>query len=769
MNRARWFPLGIRFTLAFLLAVSIPAVTLALLSLESSDRLNQQSLEAFVRESGTYRTYLIADNFAQVQKYSDELFADPAAAGQIALNADRLRQPTLREETRRQLMQVMTDLLGAALFKDQNRLIESAWLLDPNGVVLVTAVNGNRRLPFNPLLPQEETSNSFVVGRNLAVTDEAQAFVVATRNGTPNFEIVRVIRNAARNVAGYLVIDLDITQVVLNELTAEDADFPSYTFMVLPDGVSSLQLLDVRRRQVADVNSIAVGRALAGQSSDVITYAVGGPNPRTVIGYYSSINVLGTRLALVSEIDQRIATTQRADYFSQRGFALFIGLAGLVITLSLLMTQVIVPPVRRLGEAMNALTRGNYDVPIVFAERSDELGTLGRDFVDMRLQVQRLVQTMQTRLEERSRNVRLTQEISRTALAERDLEVLLNKIVILISDNFSNIYHAQIFLVDSVSEVAVLRASTGLVGQELLKRGHRLEVGGASVIGQTTDQGQMILVRDTSVSNLHRPNDLLSETQAELAIPLVSATRVIGALDVQSKLRDSFTEDQIVALQTLAEQVTIAIENARLYEQSQRLLKTIDLESRDRTRRAWQNVFNAQRTSILTSRYGNETGSDRDALREAVLQSKQTIIGAKTDRGTLPVGIPLTVRGQLLGMVEFEVREADFSYNKILLAEKLMLPLGSSLDNARLFQDSVQTAEREYLVNTIGTQLTSQSDIESIVQTAIREVSTALGTPHIAIRFQAGTPTNGSSATNGHYTAPVPALPTSIASEESQT
>jgi GAF domain-containing protein/HAMP domain-containing protein len=591
------------------------------------------------------------------------------------------------------------------------------------------------------LLAQEQNSDAFRVGQGIVdnITDATvdEAFVVALRNGIVNFEVVRVIEDNTE-VAGFFVADLNLTELVLQNLSSTNPDYPTYSFMVMPDGVNTIQLLDVRRQRLVDTNSLAVERALNGQVAGTLIYNVGENKDRTVIGYYTTIDFLDTRLALITEIDQNVIQFDRVRYLSGVGFPIVIGLVGLLVVLWLLLNQWITNPVSQLRVAVRGMTRGSFDVPVPYTERNDELGDLSTAFVDMRQQTERLLNDMRQRLEERTRDVRLTQDISRAALAERDLQILMSKVINLITENFPNIYHAQIFLVDDEGEEAILRASTGRAGQELLQRGHRLPVGSVSVIGQVTEQGQMIIARDIGASNVHRQNEFLRETQSELAIPMMLGTQIVGALDVQSRERNSFTEDQISALQTLADQVTIAIENARLYEQSQRLVQTLEKEKQDRTRRAWQDVFNSLRTPSLSARYGNMTNYDIAVLREAVLKGNRSVVGAKTERNTIPFGVPVTVRGQVLGVVEFEIREADFNYNKVLLAEELTARLAISLDNARLFQDSARTAEREHLVNDISTKLTAQTDIQDIVETAIREVSAALGTPQVAVRFDIG-------------------------------
>lgn len=157
-------------------------------------------------------------------------------------------------------------------------------------------------------------------------------------------------------------------------------------------------------------------------------------------------------------------------------------------------------------------------------------------------------------------------KVSRAATSILDQDELLSTVVGLIRDNF-NYYHAQIFLLDPTGNWAALKASTGEVGQKLLRRGHALEVGGPSLIGYVTGTGQPRIVHDVREDPLHFENDLLPDTRSELAIPIKVGEQVIGALDVQSTEPAALGREDVTVLSTLTDQLATAIENARLYQE----------------------------------------------------------------------------------------------------------------------------------------------------------------------------------------------------------
>ncbi|NJN93283.1 MAG: GAF domain-containing protein [Anaerolineales bacterium] len=213
----------------------------------------------------------------------------------------------------------------------------------------------------------------------------------------------------------------------------------------------------------------------------------------------------------------------------------------------------------------------------IFTEKEINLALAMADQLSIMLQNRRLLDETKRRAVQ----LQTSSDVGRVATSILDQETMLSQAVELIRDRFG-FYHVQIFLIDEVKQYAVLYKSTGKVGQKLLALGHKLAIGSQSVIGQVTYQRQSIVVRDTDApdaSTLHRRNEFLPETRAELAIPLQVGDHLIGALDVQSTSPNAFSIEDIAVLETLAAQLAIAIQNARAFKEQQETaerLKEID-------------------------------------------------------------------------------------------------------------------------------------------------------------------------------------------------
>ena len=171
--------------------------------------------------------------------------------------------------------------------------------------------------------------------------------------------------------------------------------------------------------------------------------------------------------------------------------------------------------------------------------------------------------------ERRAGQLQTSAQVSQFASSILDLEMLLPRLVNLIKTAFTY-DHVQIFLMDSEERFAELRASTGDAGQQLLEIKHKLEKGSTSVIGTVTAEGRPVVALDTgAVDVVHRPNPHLPDTRSEIALPLVIKNRIVGALDVQSNQANAFGDEDVEVLTTLAAQISVAIDNANLFEQAE--------------------------------------------------------------------------------------------------------------------------------------------------------------------------------------------------------
>jgi GAF domain-containing protein/HAMP domain-containing protein len=228
-------------------------------------------------------------------------------------------------------------------------------------------------------------------------------------------------------------------------------------------------------------------------------------------------------------------------------------------------------PLGALTTFTERIARGQWEhrVPV---QRQDEIGRLSRSFNRMAEEISTLYRSLEDRVQERTRQIRTASEVARDAVSITDIEQLLDETVHLISARFGY-YHAGVFLLDETGENAVLRAASSEGGKKMLAHGHSLPVGKMGIVGYVMGTGNPRIALDVGEDAYHFSNPDLPETRSELSIPLRSGADVIGALDVQSELPNAFDEDDVLVLQTLGDQLAVAIENAHLIRTQQEVAR----------------------------------------------------------------------------------------------------------------------------------------------------------------------------------------------------
>lgn len=177
-------------------------------------------------------------------------------------------------------------------------------------------------------------------------------------------------------------------------------------------------------------------------------------------------------------------------------------------------------------------------------------------------------------LQRRAVQIQVAAEVARDATAVREMDNLLNRAVNLIRDRFG-FYHAGIFLNDEQGEYAILTAATGEAGRQMIALEHKLKIGEVGIVGYVAGSGQPRIALDVGQDAVHFRNPWLPETRSEMALPLQVNGRVIGVLDVQSQAEAAFEADDVAILQTMADQLAVAFETARLFDATRRQLEEL--------------------------------------------------------------------------------------------------------------------------------------------------------------------------------------------------
>jgi GAF domain-containing protein len=341
---------------------------------------------------------------------------------------------------------------------------------------------------------------------------------------------------------------------------------------------------------------------------------------------------------------------------------------------------------------------------------------------------------LEAQIMSQSQRLQATMAVARAIAGMRGLDALLDDIVRLMRETF-HYYHVQIFLVDEERHYAVLHKSTGRVGQQLLAQGHRLPVGSLSVIGQVTAGGQPVIARDTDTDTTHRRNELLPNTRAEMAIPLSIGREVIGALDLQSLEADAFTPDEIPTLRALADQLAVAIQNARLFEQAESSLRELRELGQEVTQQSWAEFLSEVREMGRRQIYGPEPGlisAHREEVIRQVMASGGVLFSDSTDGRMCFLAAPIAVRDQIVGVIGVEPSERhEWTQGDIRLIQAVAERAALAVENARLYVQSRRAVERERLIGDMVTKMQHAPSLNLLLQSVTTELARALGTDNV--------------------------------------
>ncbi len=358
-------------------------------------------------------------------------------------------------------------------------------------------------------------------------------------------------------------------------------------------------------------------------------------------------------------------------------------------------------------------------------------------------------------LEQRNLTAEIVTKIAQRVSRREPIQNVFDEIIEQVNSNFDTIYHTQVFLIDDKGQLARLVASTGPVGEMMIQRKHALAVGSQSVIGYVTGSGQSTIASAGLTGTVHRRNELLPETMAEAAFPLRVGDKVIGALDIQSRNADAFDDPNFMQLfQALADSVALAVDNVSQYESAEARLKenTKLIDQMQHTLREVEHL-NERLTGQVWSAYLGQSGRDLGLAvefgetlvqqpadwtpgLERALQTNQTVQFTEGDQRM--IAVPLRVRGQVVGAMEFELGAEEFVSEDLELLQEVSDHFGMAVENARLVDESQRTAWRETLLNQISSRLQSADRVEHILSAAAEGLQTALDAGRVSIRL--GTP-----------------------------
>ena len=355
---------------------------------------------------------------------------------------------------------------------------------------------------------------------------------------------------------------------------------------------------------------------------------------------------------------------------------------------------------------------------------------LERDLI-ARLQVQsrELEQEVQQRtqsLERKAAQLETTSEIAKLASEMVDPQDLMLQAVELIKSRFG-FYQASVFTLDETGNWANLVASTGEAGRTLLAQHFRLAVGSTSIIGWVTANRILRVSQDIEKDPFYFRIPILSETQSEVAVPLIVGNRLLGVLDIQSRRTNAFTEDDIQAIRAIGDELAIAIDSARLLRVTQQQLDKFQTSYRDLTRQSWRRISRSTGSSMIRIGGSPDASDKDDSFHTLDLATDQLKTVLSEDERE--IAVPVQMRGELIATIGArKTRDSQtWSEDEIRLLEAVSSQVALALESARQYTEEHRRVSELEVVNRVSQAVSQHLRLDSLYRVVHAQINQVLG------------------------------------------
>ncbi len=448
-------------------------------------------------------------------------------------------------------------------------------------------------------------------------------------------------------------------------------------------------------------------------------------------------------LVMEEEVSGSVAATTR-NILIVSGVVL-----SLAILLGVFLTNTLVRPIQQLVNVAEQIRAGDIAVRAEVAT-TDEIGTLAQTFNSMTAQLGNLIVTLEDRVAARTQQLETVVSVSQRLASILDVGDLLHQVVTITKETF-NYYHVHIYLLDGRHEALNLTEGYGEPGAEMKRRGHNIPLAAPkSLVARAAREGRIITIENVRLNPDWLPNPLLPETCSEMAVPVMRDRQIAGVLDVQSETVGGLSQGDEAVLQLLANQIAIAIHNARLFGETRIALHDAQKLQQLYTGQVWER-FSAVRTTDYEVRSSILPPLQEVVTPEAIaaLQREQTVtLEAPTsevdsldldNQSLMPSALatPLKLHNKIIGVLGFQDQDPNrrWTEDEIALIEAVSEQMSQAIEHARLFEETQRSAWRDQMVSESTAQVWSSAEIEGVMRAAVAQLGDKLRASEVVIRL----------------------------------
>jgi len=631
--------------------------------------------------------------------------------------------------------------------------ISVPWKLNLVTIVMSIGIMGiflAAQLSIDRIENQQQTNFNFISAPIIALNDadialgDLQAELILLKDNTLSSE--EKVVHLEKIIANENAITSTLQKYEMNWLTPAEPIFDASVSQTNKQRLTALQeneaLLFIQIKDAYDVYDA---------ESDVLYQNVKNgvyDSKTTEVVVYDSVNSMHALLRqLISIHSERLQLANEVSQSSYEGISAQMILAvilaiGLGLIISFLVARSINSRLITLSNNALALEDGLLDVranmavvgrdEIALVSRSFETMAvrLGEIFSDLEKKVMERTTSLTAATEESNKRARQFEAITKVTHAintTQNLQELFPQISKVISEQFG-FYHVGIFLNNPTNEIAILSAANSEGGKKMLQRNHQLKIGEQGIVGYVTQTGKPRIALDVGEDASYFNNPDLPSTHSEMALPLRVGNQVFGALDIQSTEVGAFTDDDIETLSALADQVSLAIQNARLFDQTKKALTESESVQRQYIRETWKNLPREEKISGY-----------RYSITGAVpLDDETTVPTGEALEDKQEMSVPIILRGETIGTLSVYVPPNEYmGAEQVDLIKAVAERVALSAENARLFENTTRRAARESLVSDITTKIRSHNNPQAMIETTINELRIALQATKVEVIPQA--------------------------------
>lgn len=470
---------------------------------------------------------------------------------------------------------------------------------------------------------------------------------------------------------------------------------------------------------------------------------------------------LGWRVLVHRQRDEALAPVR-----GQQRSLILLALGALVATaaVAVVVAQMLVRPVSRLTQVAERIAAGDLAAQAQ-VEAADEVGKLARAFNVMTEQLHHSIDTLEERVAARTRQLELVVNLSHQLSAILDLGMLMREVVNTTKENF-DYYHVHIYLLDERRSALLMAEGYGQAGVEMKRQAHSIALDAPrSLVAQAAREGRIVTVENVADDPHWLPNPLLPETKSEMAVPVMLGREVVGVLDVQSEKIGGLTAEDEMAMQALANQIAVAVRNARYFTETQEALYRAQKLQNLYTGQAWQRLLAERTRSEYEYRRPGLPPLAEVSTPEVVaaVQQKRTVVLAENgrpgsggdgapgkngnpDEAAAPepaqpsrhgaLATPLKLHDEIIGVlgIRDENPERRWTDEEIALLEAVGEQMSLAIENARLFEETGRRARREKIIADMTRQVWASGKFEQVLRTAVEQLGVNLEASKVVIR-----------------------------------